>query len=55
MASLKYDLIVYDVEKATAPQTQRIAPLEDGPFFLLKDLLSYADHHGNPINQQGFF
>src|SRR5262249_21824057 len=52
IAPLKNDLIVDDMEKTAAPQAQRIPPLQNRPFTVLKQVLNDADHFcfGEPVH-----
>jgi hypothetical protein len=41
---LKDDLSTYDMEEAAASQTQRVTPLENGPFSVFEDVLNDTNH-----------
>jgi hypothetical protein len=44
VAALKRDLVLNDVEEAATPETKGIAPLQNRPFAVLKDVLNDAYH-----------
>ena len=44
VAPLKSDLVSADLEKTASPQTLRIAPFENGPFSVLKQVFDDASH-----------
>ncbi len=46
VAPLEDDLIVDDVEESAAPEPERVAPFQNGPFAILENLLDDASHVG---------
>jgi hypothetical protein len=44
--ALKNDFIVDDVKEAATPKSERVAPFEDGPLAVFKNVLHEATHFG---------
>jgi hypothetical protein len=46
ITTLKHDFIPFELEKAAAPQPQRIGPLQHAPLAVFEDVFNDANHFG---------